>query len=97
MPTQRKEVFLEDCCNYKMLSQMMLLCVLFLQMFEDMEVVAHTIISSSSSLDSWCYFLKYLFDRALFLQCSHVTSMQSPYVLNSNVVTYRRILHKPLS
>lgn len=28
----------------------------------------------------------YLFNCALFLQCSHVTSMQSPYVLNSNVV-----------
>lgn len=39
----------------------------------------------------------YIFDCALFLQCSHVTSMQSPYVLNSNVEDYRRISHKPLN
>lgn len=39
----------------------------------------------------------YLFNRALFLQCSHITSMQSPYVLNSHVVDYRRISHEPLS
>lgn len=58
---------------------------------------------SSSSLSScrffFCLFVCFnvFFNRALFFQCSHVTSMQSPYVLNSNVVSYRRILHKPLS
>lgn len=57
------------------------------------------LLSFSSSLSSWWFFfyIYLFFNRALFLQCSHVTSMQSPYVLNSNVVDYRRILHKPLS
>lgn len=40
-----------------------------------------------------CYF-----NRAFFLQCSPVTSVQSPGVLKSSVVDNRRILHtKPLS
>lgn len=43
-------------------------------------------------------FISFLFfNRALFLQCSHITSVQSPYVLNSNVVDYRRILTTSLS
>lgn len=45
--------------------------------------------------DNLCFFFFCLFNRAFFLQCSHVTSMQSPYVLNSNVVS-RRALQKPL-
>lgn len=60
--------------------------------------VFHKLLRISEGDVHWCFvtpsvhdvFL-YLFDRALFLQCSHITSMQSPYVLNSNVVNYRRI------
>lgn len=40
----------------------------------------------SSVLAIGVLFYYYLFNRALFLQCSHVTSMQSPYVLNMNEV-----------
>lgn len=47
------------------------------------------------SLSSW-WFLCNLFNRALFLQCSHVTPMQSPYVLNSDVVSCRRLLRRSL-
>lgn len=53
--------------------------------------------SSVSSVhdDGLCLFV--FFNRAFFLQCSPITSMQSPYVLKSRVVDNRRILHtKPL-
>lgn len=43
----------------------------------------------SSPLGSRC--VLYLFECALFPQCSHVISMQSPYVLNSDVFNCRRI------
>lgn len=43
------------------------------------------------------FFFFCLFNCAFFLQCSHVMSIQSPYVLNSNVVDNRKIIHKPLS
>lgn len=35
------------------------------------------------ALGSWCCFLYIFLIVPCFLQCSHVTSMQSPYVLNS--------------
>lgn len=51
------------------------------------------LLSPSHSVHDEVFFFCY-FNRAFFLQCSHVTSMQSPYVLKSNVVNNRRILHK---
>lgn len=79
-----------------MFSQRLLLSVLCSQTFEDQEGDVHVIVYCfpPPSLHDVVVFVLYLFDRALFLQCSHVTPMQSPYVLNSNVVSYRRILQK---
>lgn len=87
-----------------MFSQRLLLGVLCSQTFEDQEGEVHIIVYCfpPPSLHGvvvfvfyiYLYIYIYLFDRALFLQCSHVTPMQSPYVLNSNVVSYRRILQK---
>lgn len=82
-----------------MFSQRLLLGVLCSQTFEDQEGDVHVIVYCfpPPSLYDVVVFVLYLFDRALFLQCSHVTPMQSPYVLNSNVVSYRRILQKKVS
>lgn len=81
-----------------MLSQMLLLSVLFSHLFLEGICVRRSSRYCFSFPPPSVHFLYiYIFNCALFLQCSHVTSMQSPYVLNSNVVDYRRISHKPLS
>lgn len=82
----------------QMLSQMLLPDVAVFTKFEDLAGRGSNCFSSSPLPPPSVHGVVFIsFNRALFLQCSHVTSMQSPYVLNSNVVDYRRILHKPLS
>lgn len=74
---------------------MFLLSVLLSQPFEDLVGEKFTVVSPpppSPPPSVHGVVFHFFFNRALFLQCSHITSVQSPYVLNSNVVNYRRIL-----